>query len=99
CSTRIASARSRGGPQTPWPVSRMAPKPMRLTVRSPPKLRVAAAAAGVALDRAAVMSLLQDDEDPLGGCAIAVPRFCGRLDRRAGIRCDIHHSICPGRPK
>ena len=34
-SKRIAAARSGGGPQMPGPVIRMAPKPSRLTVRSP----------------------------------------------------------------
>src|SRR5580698_9114683 len=35
-STRIASARSRGSPQTPLPVILMAPKPSLWTERSPP---------------------------------------------------------------
>src|SRR5271165_3600102 len=35
-SVRIASARSSGGPQTPLPTMRMAPKPSRLTSNFPP---------------------------------------------------------------
>src|SRR5712672_2396640 len=35
--TAIAAARSLGGPQIPSPVRRMAPKPRRLTVSSPPR--------------------------------------------------------------
>src|SRR4029453_7012520 len=35
-NTAFASSRSAGGPQMPSPVIRMAPKPRRLTVRSPP---------------------------------------------------------------
>ena len=37
---RIASARSSGGPQMPSPVMRMAPKPRRLILMSPPILKV-----------------------------------------------------------
>src|SRR5271155_355169 len=39
-NTRTASSRSAGGPHTPLPVRRMAPKPSRLTVRSPPSVNV-----------------------------------------------------------
>src|ERR1700728_180004 len=35
-SVALARSRSGGSPQMPWPVIRMAPKPSRLTVRSPP---------------------------------------------------------------
>ncbi len=35
-STALATSRSGGSPQIPLPVMRMAPNPMRLTVRSPP---------------------------------------------------------------
>src|SRR4051794_8016303 len=45
--TRTASSRSAGGPHTPLPVRRIAPKPRRLTVRSPPSLNVPDAAATV----------------------------------------------------
>src|ERR1700730_3084358 len=38
--TAIAAARSLGGPQIPSPVSRIAPKPRRLTVSSPPSVIV-----------------------------------------------------------
>src|SRR5271169_1308976 len=38
--TAIALAGSLGGPQIPSPVRRMAPKPRRLTVSSPPSERV-----------------------------------------------------------
>src|ERR1700721_1996636 len=34
------SSRSAGGPQTPLPTMRIAPKPSRLTVRSPPRVNV-----------------------------------------------------------
>src|SRR5215469_7197035 len=40
----MAAAGSGGSPQTPAPVMRIAPKPRRLTVRSPPKVMVPAAA-------------------------------------------------------
>ena len=43
--TAIASSRSAGGPQIPGPVIRIAPKPSRLTVRSPPTSMVPAVAA------------------------------------------------------
>src|SRR5829696_2111844 len=39
-STRSASSRSAGSPHTPLPVIRIAPKPRRLTVRSPPRSKV-----------------------------------------------------------
>src|SRR5271170_5121175 len=45
-STRTASSRSAGGPQTPLPVKRIAPYPRRLTVRSPPRVKVPDAWAG-----------------------------------------------------
>ena len=38
--TRTHSSRSAGGPHTPLPTMRIAPKPRRLTVRSPPKVNV-----------------------------------------------------------
>src|SRR5258706_15735575 len=52
--TAIAVAGSLGGPQIPSPVRRMAPKPRRLTVSSPPKEIVPAAAA----NRLVVVSLI-----------------------------------------
>src|SRR5262249_37576909 len=39
-------ARSGGSPQMPWPVIRIAPKPIRRTTRSPPSVIEPAAAAG-----------------------------------------------------
>src|SRR3954453_10322744 len=45
CSTRLHSSGSSGSPQTPSPVSRMAPKPSRWTVSSPPMSKLPAAAA------------------------------------------------------
>src|ERR1051326_6111667 len=39
-STASASRLSFGGPQTPSPVMRIAPKPRRFTVRSPPRVKV-----------------------------------------------------------
>src|SRR5882757_5018831 len=45
--TLMASFRSLGGPQTPLPVILMAPKPRRLTGRSPPMANWPACAAGV----------------------------------------------------
>src|SRR5438445_47471 len=44
-STRLHSSRSAGSPQIPSPVRRMAPKPKRLTGRSPPMSMVPASAA------------------------------------------------------
>src|SRR5277367_3938811 len=43
--TRIAPSRSFGSPQIPSPVMRIAPKPMRLTVRLPPSVKVPLCAA------------------------------------------------------
>ena len=43
-SNAFAASRSGGSPQMPGPVTRMAPKPMRLTVRSPIPMVPAAAA-------------------------------------------------------
>src|ERR1700736_1397474 len=48
-STRLHSSGSAGSPQMPGPVRRMAPKPIRLTVRSSPSAVVPAAAALVAV--------------------------------------------------
>src|ERR1700722_9880723 len=49
-SVAMACSRLDGSPQTPGPVIRIAPKPRRLTVRSPPTSIVpAAAAVGCAL--------------------------------------------------
>src|SRR6266702_134306 len=51
-SVAMAWSRLGGSPQMPGPVIRMAPNPMRLTVRSPPTSMVpAAAAVGCALTR------------------------------------------------
>src|SRR6266568_5391348 len=51
-SVAMAWSRLGGSPQMPGPVTRMAPNPMRLTVRSPPTSMVpAAAAVGCALTR------------------------------------------------
>jgi hypothetical protein len=47
-STALATSRSGGSPQIPLPVMRMAPKPMRLTVMSPPMPIVPDPCAGVA---------------------------------------------------
>src|SRR5579871_2074677 len=44
--TAMAAFLSFGGPQIPSPVMRMAPKPRRLTVSSPPSVMVPAAPAG-----------------------------------------------------
>jgi hypothetical protein len=44
-STRRACSGSSGSPKIPRPVRRIAPKPMRLTRRSPPKGNVPASAA------------------------------------------------------
>src|SRR5216684_5394835 len=52
--TAIAVAGSLGGPQIPSPVRRMAPKPRRLTVSSPPRAIVPLPAA----DRLVVFSLI-----------------------------------------
>src|SRR5260221_8136568 len=52
--TAIAALRSLGGPQIPSPVRRMAPKPRRLTVSSPPKSIVPQSAA----DRLVAFSLM-----------------------------------------
>src|SRR5215467_7738349 len=48
-STACAFARSGGSPQMPWPVIRIAPKPIRRTTRSPPSVIEPAAAAGSSL--------------------------------------------------
>jgi hypothetical protein len=41
---RLAASGSSGGPQMPSPVMRIAPKPTRLTSRSPPMVKVAVTA-------------------------------------------------------
>src|SRR6478672_6349694 len=53
-STDLATSRSGGSPQIPEPVIRIAPKPSRLTVRSPPMPIVPASAA----DAVSVMDAL-----------------------------------------
>src|SRR5262245_3387006 len=45
-NTALATSRSGGSPQMPGPVIRIAPKPMRCTVRSPPTSMVPEARAG-----------------------------------------------------
>src|SRR6266511_700608 len=56
-STALAASRSGGSPQMPLPVIRMAPKPIRFTVRSPPIPMVPAALA-VTDGRSAMCQLL-----------------------------------------
>src|SRR5262245_10518525 len=65
CSTRRAACGSLGSPHTCGPVTRIAPKPRRLTRRSPPIVMVPAAAALTA-DR----SFMAFSSGPVG----AVPR-------------------------
>src|SRR5689334_3316126 len=47
-NTRLHSSGSRGSPQTPSPVSRIAPKPRRLTLSSPPMSKVPDVGPGIA---------------------------------------------------
>src|SRR5262245_40569987 len=49
-STAFATSMFGGGPQTPAPVTRIAPKPSRLTVRSPPMSIVPACLASTTVD-------------------------------------------------
>src|SRR5260370_9691051 len=55
-STRLHSSRSAGSPQIPSPVIRIAPKPKRLTGRSPPTSMVPASAALIVVARSAMSS-------------------------------------------
>src|SRR6202521_2417997 len=55
-STRLDSSRSAGSPQIPSPVMRIAPKPNRLTGRSPPMSMVPASAALMVVVRSAMTS-------------------------------------------
>src|SRR2546428_5475305 len=54
--TRLHSSRSAGSPQMPAPVRRMAPKPKRFTVKSPPRSIVPASAALMVVVRSAMTS-------------------------------------------
>src|SRR5438876_4089406 len=54
--TRLHSSRSAGSPQMPAPVRRMAPKPKRFTVKSPPRSIVPASAALMVVVRSAMAS-------------------------------------------
>src|SRR5437773_10803182 len=54
--TRLHSSRSSGSPQMPAPVIRMAPKPKRFTVKSPPRSIVPASAALMVVVRSAMAS-------------------------------------------
>src|SRR5271166_4322247 len=54
-STRMHSIRWAGSPQIPGPVSRMAPKPSRLTTRSP-RWKVPLSSTGCALDPAGLVA-------------------------------------------
>src|SRR6185436_4484728 len=74
--TAIAVAGSLGCPQIPSPVRRMAPKPRRLTVSSPPRAIVPLMAA----DRIVVFSLTFTPQD-LAWCNIAY--FTPRCDSLA----------------
>src|SRR6266446_1705299 len=68
-SAAFASSRFGGSPQIPSPVIRIAPKPRRFTVRSPPMLIVPAAdASGCPL----IDSLLLSPSDRLGGREIII---------------------------
>src|SRR5579859_2213709 len=69
--TLIASWRSAGWPQTPWPVMRIAPKPRRLTSRSLPMRNWPDFAAGFSED--ACFAEEVDMEAPLE---------CNKLDAR-----------------
>src|SRR5215218_10162948 len=81
-STRMHSSWSSGGPQTPFPVIRMAPKPSRLTVTSPPRVKVpdAWSADEVVTPQTVrpVMTWCQGEIGRLGGPGVDVPR--GRRD-------------------
>src|SRR5439155_837806 len=54
--TRLHSSRSAGSPQMPAPVRRMAPKPKRFTVKSPPRSIVPASVALMVVVRSAMAS-------------------------------------------
>src|SRR5579871_802353 len=62
-SAALARSRSGGGPQTPGPVIRIAPKPSRFTVRSPPT-SILPAAAAVGLPFMAAPSLTAAQSSP-----------------------------------
>src|SRR6266536_4134094 len=79
-SVAMAWSRLGGSPQMPRPVTRMAPKPSRLTVRSPPTSMVpAAAAVGCAFTRYLLV---------LGASLSCVRQACGRgggVPRNSGV--------------
>ena len=93
-NTRLASSWSDGGPQTPSPVMRIEPKPMRLTVRSPPMSIVpAASVVGVA-----VMSNLPQDQGPTHRRTCrswsASRIFSVGPFQRHQLACDLHRTSC-----
>src|SRR6266851_2302363 len=77
-SVAMAWSRLGGSPQIPDPVIRMAPKPSRLTVRSPPTSMVpAAAAVGCAFTRYLLLVLIVSLSRPAPACG----RGAGTLER------------------
>src|SRR5882672_3143139 len=67
-STRTASSGSRGSPHTPAPVSCIEPNPRRLTLSSPPMVKVPAAPA-LGIGVVSVMSVLASRVASLQRCA------------------------------
>src|SRR5476649_1484980 len=90
-STRMASALSRGGPQTPRPVICMAPKPSRYTSILPPILKVLVMPSLLRIEPARFLDHLAGLEGARGVAAdlgarlmaeTPVPKSRGERDRR-----------------
>src|ERR1044071_2438605 len=97
-TTRLRSfsafCRSAGQPQMPWPVTRIAPKPRRFTVKSPPKLNVGFVAMFDVPAAAAPRStsdLLARSAAPL---ARLIPRNLRRVTLNPSFESDVLPCIC-----
>src|SRR5713226_113279 len=83
-STRLHSSRSAGSPQIPSPVMRIAPKPKRLTGRSPPMSMVPASAALMVVVVRSAMSSSWNSRPRCGKGGVAVCRLSPTLGARPG---------------
>src|SRR5215831_2299303 len=92
-STAWARGRSGGSPQMPFPVSRIAPKPIRRTTRSPPRVIEPAAAAGRLLGIAVSFR----PESAAGGALGLAEQCLGLMDALPAEKSQLF-LLPPGRP-
>src|ERR1035441_7594959 len=88
----FAFSRSGGSPQMPVPVRRIAPKPIRFTVRSPPRSMVPAAAAVVSPAMCCLLGSA-DLPDVEPGNGATVDRVVALVDTDGPIRLQRGHPV------